>query len=184
MQEKLECFFRELLYTKSINFAYHLLVEVRNFKDTDWDQVQHIYQLGIDTGIATFEMSPPEMLKDWKEKINEELTLVCETNNVIAGWITLSKVSNRSVYKGVGEVSIYIHPDYKRKYIGTQLYNHFERKAKESGYWTIQAQLFTNNLASKSFFEDQGFRLVGVREKIGQLNNQWIDNYLYEKNFN
>ena len=184
MQEKLECFFRELLYTKSINFAYHLLVEVRNFKDTDWNQVQHIYQLGIDTGIATFEVSPPEMLRDWKEKINEDLTFVCETNNVIAGWVTLSKVSNRSVYKGVGEVSIYIHTDYKRKNIGTQLYSHFERKAKEAGYWTIQAQLFTNNLASKSFFEDQGFRQVGVREKIGQLNNQWMDNYLYEKNFN
>ena len=69
MQEKLECFFRELLYTKSINFAYHLLVDVRNFKDTDWDQVKQIYQLGIDTGVATFEVSPPETLKEWKEKI-------------------------------------------------------------------------------------------------------------------
>ena len=184
MQEKFDCFFRELLYTKSINFAYHLLVEVRNFKDTDWDQVKQIYQLGIDTGVATFEVSPPETLKEWKEKIQDVLTFVCEENNVVAGWITLSNVSNRCVYQGVGEVSIYIHPDYKRQKVGKQLYKHFEKSVRDSGYWTIQAQLFTKNLASKSFFESQGFRQVGIREKIGQLNNEWIDNYLYEKNFN
>ena len=181
MQEKLDCFFRELLYTKSINIAYHLLVEFRNFKDTDWDQVQHIYQLGIDTGIATFEESPPAMLKDWKEKINEELAFVCEIDNVIAGWVTLNKVSNRSVYKGVGEVSIYIHPDYKRKNIGSQLYNYFERKAKEAGYWTIQAQLFTTNLPSKALFDSLGFREVGIRKNIGMLNGEWVDNFLLEK---
>ena len=184
MQEKFGCFFRELLYTKSINFAYHLIVDVRNFKDTDWDQVKQIYQLGIDTGVATFEVSPPETLKEWKEKIQDVFTFVCEENNVVIGWITLSKVSNRCVYEGVGEVSIYIHPNYKRKKVGEQLYKHFEKSVRDSGYWTIQAQLFTKNLASKSFFESQGFRQVGIREKIGQLNNEWIDNYLYEKNFN
>jgi len=181
VQEKLECFVRELLYTKSINFAYHLLVEVRNFKDTDWDQVKQIYQLGIDTGVATFEVSPPETLKDWKEKILEEFTFVCEIDNVISGWVTLSKVSNRCVYKGVGEISIYIHPDYKRQKVGEKLYQNFEQCVRDAGYWTIQAQLFTENIASKSFFESQEFREVGIRKKIGQLNNQWIDNYLYEK---
>jgi len=159
-------------------------VEFRNFKNTDWDQVQHIYKLGIDTGVATFEVSPPKTLKEWKEKILDELTFVCEIDNVISGWVTLSKVSNRCVYEGVGEISIYIHPGYKRQKVGEQLYQHFEQCVRDAGYWTIQAQLFTENIASKSFFERQGFRQVGIRKKIGQLNNRWIDNYLYEKNFN
>ena len=34
------------------------------------------------------------------------------------------------------------------------------------------------------FFEKHGFRQVGVRKKIGKLDDVWIDNYLYEKNFN
>ena len=111
-------------------------------------------------------------------------TFVAEENSSILGWITLSKVSNRCVYEGVGEISIYIHPEYKRKKVGARLYSHLEENAKEKGYWTIQAQLFTENTASKSFFEDRGFRKVGIREKIGKLDNEWIDNYLYEKNFN
>ena len=59
-----------------------------------------------------------------------------------------------------------------------------EKNAQEAGYWTLQAQLFTSNIVSKAFFEKQGFRQVGIREKIGQLDSKWVDNYLYEKNFN
>ncbi len=84
-------------------------------------------------------------------------------------------------YEGVGEISIYVHPDHKQHQIGSNLYKHLEEKARESGYWTIQAQLFTKNTPSKTFFEKHGFRQVGVREKIGKLDDIWIDNYLYEK---
>ena len=159
-------------------------MKIRKFIDDDWDQVKEIYQLGIDTGVATFETSPPEDLVSWNKKIQKELTYVYEEDEKIFGWVTLSKVSKRSVYEGVGEISIYIHPIHKRKKIGKQLYTHFEQHARDLGYWTIQAQLFTENKASKLFFESQGFRQVGIREKIGQLNGKWTDNYLYEKNFN
>ena len=159
-------------------------MKIRKFVDEDWDQVKEIYQLGIDIGVATFETSPPEDLVSWNKKIQRELTYVYEEDEKIFGWVTLSKVSKRSVYEGVGEISIYIHPNHKRKKIGKQLYTHFEQHARDLGYWTIQAQLFTENEASKLFFESQGFRQVGIREKIGQLNGKWTDNYLYEKNFN
>ena len=159
-------------------------MKIRKFVDNDWNQVKEIYQLGIDTGVATFETSPPEDLVSWNEKIQRELTYVYEEDEKILGWVTLSKVSKRTVYKGVGEISIYIHPNHKRKNIGKNLYIEFEQHARNLGYWTLQAQLFTENEASKLFFESQGFRQVGVREKIGKLNRKWTDNYLYEKNFN
>ena len=118
-------------------------MSIRKFVDDDWNQVKEIYQLGIDTGVATFETSPPEYLISWNEKIQRELTYVYEEDEKILGWVTLSKVSKRSVYKGVGEISIYIHPNHKRKNIGKQLYAEFEQHARDLGYWTIQAQLFT-----------------------------------------
>ena len=187
-------------------------MKIRGVASEDWQQVKTIYQLGIDTGVATFETAPPETYNDWITKLDLDNTFVAEENSSILGWITLSKVSNRCVYEGVGEISIYIHPEYKRKKVGARLYSHLEENAKfyrkysmdnregekasndldnsprgkrkRKGYWTIQAQLFTENTASKSFFEDRGFRKVGIREKIGKLDNEWIDNYLYEKNFN
>ena len=156
-------------------------MEIRGIASKDWQQVKNIYQLGINTGIATFETAPPETYDDWIIKLDLDNTFVAEEKNSILGWIALSKVSNRYVYEGVGEISIYIHPGHKRKKVGAQLYSHLEENAKEKGYWTIQAQLFTENAASKSFFENRGFRQVGVREKIGKLDNEWVDNYLYEK---
>ena len=159
-------------------------MSIRSITKEDWLQVRDIYLKGIETKVATFETSPPEVFEEWSKKLDRDNVFVHETNGKINGWISLSKFSSRCCYEGVGEVSIYIHPDAKRNGIGTKLYNHLEESAKTSGYWTIQAQLFTQNLTSKSFFEEQGFRQVGVREKIGKLNNQWMDNYLYEKNFN
>ena len=165
-------------------FEYHLNVGIRKVEESDWPDVKMIYQLGIDTKIATFEISPPEDYIQWIKKIDSDNAFVFEDKNSVLGWIVLSKVSNRCAYEGVGEISIYVHPDHKQNQIGSNLYKHLEEKARESGYWTIQAQLFTENTASKTFFEKHGFRQVGVREKIGQLGNVWIDNYLYEKNFN
>ena len=159
-------------------------MSIRSITKEDWLQVRDIYLKGIETKVATFETSPPEIYEEWSKKLDLDNVFVHETNGKIDGWISLSKFSSRCCYEGVGEVSIYIHPDAKRNGVGTKLYNHLEESAKTSGYWTIQAQLFTQNLTSKSFFEEQGFRQVGVREKIGKLNNQWMDNYLYEKNFN
>jgi len=159
-------------------------MQIRTLEHNDWNEIKNIYQLGIDTGIATFETAPPKNFEEWQQKIETKNSFVIIENEIILGWATLSKISNRPVYKGVVEISIYIHPDYKGRKVGESLYKHLEKSAVNDGYWTIQAQLFTNNVASKAFFEKQGFRQVGVREKIGQLNNQWMDNYLYEKNFN
>ncbi len=156
-------------------------MNIRLFKKSDWSQVKTIYQLGIDTGVATFETTPPANVSLWLAKINPKLTFVLEEGDELHGWITLSKISSRCVYEGVGEISIYVHPHYQKRHVGKLLYRHLETEAKNCGYWTLQAQLFTENLASKEFFEKQGFRQVGTRKRIGQLENRWIDNYLYEK---
>ena len=159
-------------------------MEIKVVESKHWEEIKNIYQLGIDSGIATFETAPPEDFDHWLQKINANNSFVILENKIILGWASLSKVSTRSVYQGVGEISIYVHPDHKGRKVGESLYRHLEKKAKGAGYWTIQAQLFTSNVVSKSFFEKQGFRLVGIREKIGQLDSKWVDNYLYEKNFN
>ena len=157
---------------------------IRKAQVSDWTDIKTIYQLGIDTKVATFETSPPEDYIQWIKKTDLDNAFVFEDGNCVLGWVVLSKVSSRCAYEGVGEISIYVHPDHKRHQIGSKLYKHLEEKARESGYWTIQAQLFTKNTPSRTFFEQQGFRQVGIREKIGKLDDVWIDNYLYEKNFN
>tara|TARA_B100000035_G_scaffold304734_1_gene304790 strand:+ start:117 stop:602 length:486 start_codon:yes stop_codon:yes gene_type:complete len=156
-------------------------MEIKVVESKHWEEIKNIYQLGIDSGVATFETAPPKDFDQWLQKIDADNSFVILENEIVLGWASLSKVSTRSVYQGVGEVSIYIHPNAKRKGIGTKLYKHLEESAKSSGYWTIQAQLFTTNDSSKALFDALGFREVGIRKNIGKLGDEWIDNYLLEK---
>jgi len=93
-------------------------MEVRIVTKSDWSRVREIYQLGIDTGVATFETSPPIEFQTWINKIDKDNGFVCIENEELLGWATLSRVSSRCAYEGVGEVSIYVDPKYQKQLVG------------------------------------------------------------------
>lgn len=146
----------------------------------DIPDVLKIYQLGIDTGIATFESKAPS-IKEWDKKYHPYLRYVYEENKKILGWVSITPVSSREVYKGVGEVSIYVHPQAQGKGVGTQLLQHLIEKAKLSGYWMLQASIFEVNLASIHLHKKAGFVIVGVRKGIAKKNGQWTNTILMDK---
>ncbi len=53
--------------------------------------------------------------------------------------------------------------------------------SERSGYWTIQSGVFPENAASLALHEACGFRVVGRRERLGQLHGVWRDVLLLER---
>ena len=53
--------------------------------------------------------------------------------------------------------------------------------ADAAGLWTIQTSVFPENAASLALHEGLGFRLVGRRERIAQLDGAWRDTLLLER---
>jgi phosphinothricin acetyltransferase len=53
--------------------------------------------------------------------------------------------------------------------------------AEELGIWTLQAGVFPENDASVRVHTSAGFRLVGRRERLGQMNGLWRDVLLLER---
>lgn len=153
---------------------------IRFLEKKDIPDVLTIYQLGIDTGIATFERIVPALEK-WDKKFHPYLRYVFEENENILGWVSISPVSSRDVYKGVGEVSIYVHPDAQGKGVGSQLLLHLIEQAKLSGYWMLQSSIFEENFASIQLHEKSGFNVVGLRKGIARRNEQWINTILMEQ---
>ena len=47
--------------------------------------------------------------------------------------------------------------------------------------WTLQAGIFPENIASLKIHEALGFRKIGHRERIGQMNGIWRDIILLER---
>ncbi|RXT03891.1 GNAT family N-acetyltransferase [Ammoniphilus sp. CFH 90114] len=153
---------------------------IREIQEKDWDQCKVIYEAGIATGHATFEVKSPPY-EEWISSAVMGCSLVAYDGDTILGWCKLSRVSDRCVYAGVGEVSVYVHPEAKGKGIGSVLLNGLIKKSEEKGYWTLNAGVFPENEASIQLHKKHDFREVGRRERIGKMNGIWRDVVLLER---
>jgi phosphinothricin acetyltransferase len=153
---------------------------IRAFNKIDWTSVSKIYAEGIATRIATFETEVPAF-DVWDKKTIKQCRFVAEINNKVVGFAVLSQVSKREVYKGVAEVTIYIAENQRGKGIGKQLLKAIVSESEKQGFWTLQAGVFSKNKASIQLHKHCGFRVVGIREKIGKRDGVWCDNVLMER---
>jgi L-amino acid N-acyltransferase YncA len=138
----------------------------------DWSAVRAIYLEGIATGNATFETAAPEW-GDWDAKHRPDCRLVARMNGEVIGWTALSPVSSRCVYAGVTEESIYIAASARGQGVGKALLSAVIDEAEKAEIWTIQTGIFPENVASIVLHKTCGFREVGYRERIGQMNGVW-----------
>ena len=139
-----------------------------------------IYQAGIDEGNATFETRAPA----WDEFTAAKLAghcFVARAAGEILGWVAACAVSDRCVYAGVVEHSVYVHPAARGQGIGRQLLDTLIGSTEAAGIWTIQSGIFPENTASAALHRAAGFRTVGTRERIGQHHGCWRDVVFIER---
>ena len=153
---------------------------IRAMHGDDWPAVREIYEAGIATGHATFETSAPTW-HQWDQTHLTDHRLIAIVNDEVAGWAALSPVSDRCVYGGVAENSIYVHPDHRKCGVGRAILAALIASSEASGIWTVQTGIFPENSASLALHERVGFRIIGIRQRIGQLNGVWRDTLLLER---
>jgi phosphinothricin acetyltransferase len=156
------------------------VIELISFNESHWSDIKRIYNEGIATGLATFETTAPSW-EEWNKNHLKACRLACVIKNEICGWTALSPVSKREVYKGVCEETIYISDSHRGKGLGGFLLQSQIIQSEANGIWTLQAGIFSDNEASIKLHLKNGFRVVGHREKIGQLNGVWKDTLLLER---
>lgn len=151
----------------------------------DWHQVRSIYMEGISTEHATFEADIPQW-DAWDANHLPHSRLVARSDGYIVGWAALSRVSNRRVYSGVAEASIYVSATYQGKGVGAALLSALIKDSEKNGFWTLQAGIFPENKSSLGLHRQLGFREVGRRERIGKMTygkftGKWRDVILMER---
>ena len=155
-------------------------LEIVPMRSDHWPRVSDIYAEGITTGNATFETVVPSW-EQWNESHHQFARLVAQQNDELLGWAALSPVSRRAVYAGVAEVSVYVAAISRGRGCGRALLVELIEAAERNGIWTLQAGIFPENTPSLELHKSCGFRVVGVRERIGRMNAVWRDTVLLER---
>jgi L-amino acid N-acyltransferase YncA len=153
--------------------------EVRPFQPEDYPAVAAIFAEGIATGLATFESAVPSW-EEWDAAHLPNHRLVAVLDGDVVGWVAIVPYSQRAVYRGVGEESVYVAERARGRGVGRTLLEAVIESARAGGLWTLQAGVFPDNEPSLALHLSLGFREVGVRERIGQLDGTWRDVVLLE----
>jgi L-amino acid N-acyltransferase YncA len=155
-------------------------VQIRPLGPADWPAVRAIYEAGIATGNATFETAPPTW-EAWDAAHLPEHRLLAADGDRVLAWAALAPVSDRCAYAGVAEDSIYVAPQAQGQGVGRALLAALVDSAERAGIWTVQTGIFPENRASVRLHQACGFRVVGVRERLGRLHGRWRDVVLLER---
>ncbi|WP_210405872.1 GNAT family N-acetyltransferase [Micromonospora sp. MH33] len=145
------------------------------------DAVLDIYRLGIATGHATFETEPPTWERFTSTRLPDHRWVAVDPTGRVLGWVACSAVSDRCVYSGVVEHSVYVHPDARGQGVGRLLLDALIASTEQAGIWTIQSGVFPENIASLALHTACGFRTVGTRERFGRHHGTWRDVTLIER---
>jgi phosphinothricin acetyltransferase len=146
----------------------------------DWTAVRSIYEQSATAGTAMLEYES----SDWPTWDTEHLAscrLVARLNDQVVGWAALKPAFRQRVYRGVMDVAVYVAPQARRQGLGKSLLKTLINASEREGVWTLQAGVFAGNEASTGLYKTCGFRVVGQRERIAQVNGCYQDVLLLER---
>lgn len=157
-------------------------VTIRPMRSEDASRVLAIYQAGIDGGQASFETTAPTWAEFDAAKLEPHRHVAVDARTQeILGWVAASPTSSRCAYRGVVEHSVYVDPAAQKRGIGARLLQALIDSTEAEGIWTIQSGVFPENTGSLRLHERAGFRVVGIRTRVGRHHGRWRDVVLIER---
>ncbi|MGS2618260.1 N-acetyltransferase family protein [Micromonospora sp. LZ34] len=154
---------------------------VRPMRPDDAGPVLAIYQAGLDGGNASFETVAPTWAAFDAGRLPAHRFVAVDGDDRVLGWVAVTPTSTRAVYAGVVEHSIYVDPAAQGRGVARLLLDALVASTEAAGIWTIQSGIFPENTASLALHERAGFRVIGVRERVGRHHGRWRDVVLLER---
>lgn len=87
----------------------------------------------------------------------------------LEGWVSLSTFYARPAWNPTAELSVYVHPDHRRKGCGRALTQLAVKSASDLGISTILAMVFSHNDASLRLLESVGFERWGLLPRATKM---------------
>lgn len=157
---------------------------VRHAASEDIKSILRIYNQGIEDRIATLEteIKDSSYMETWfKDHQGRFSVLVVERKDEVIGWASLNPYSHRCAYNGVADLSVYIDRSFRGQGVGSSLLESLHKVAKENGFYKTILFTFPFNQGGQGLYQKMGYRQVGVFEKQGVMDGEFIDVMIMEK---
>jgi L-amino acid N-acyltransferase YncA len=159
------------------------MMRVRAATEADAAAIAAIYNQGIEDRVATYEteLCTAEDRRTWLHAIAGHYpAVVAEVEAQVVGWAGAGPYRTQECYRGIGEFSVYVRRDWQGRHIGDLLLPALIAEAERLGLWKLLSRIFLFNEASRALCRKHGFREVGIYEKHGKLDGQWLDVVIVE----
>lgn len=159
---------------------------IRPVNSSDLERILEIYRYYILNTTITFEERVPSV-EEFRKRVESIASqypyIVAEFEDEIAGFAYATKFRNRSAYRWVVEVALYVDIRYQEKGVGKNLLGELLDILLKLGYYDAYAVITLPNDRSVALFESSGFTKNTILKKAGYKNGTWCDAGIWEKNF-
>ena len=147
----------------------------------DAEELRAIYNHYVLTTDATFDIVPrtSEEQQHWLTTRSGSYAVIVDVDDKhdqrITGFASLSPYRDRPAYATTVESSIWLHPDYLQRGIGTVLLTRIVETARQHGFHAMIARIVGHNTASIALHQKCGFQSVGIESEVGRKFGKWLD---------
>ena len=159
-------------------------IHIRSARIDDAAAIAEIYNQGIRERVATYETTLRSAgdQRAWLQSINGRYpAVVAQIEDEVIGWAGAGPYRDRECYRGIGEFSMYVHRDWRRRGVGDLLLAGLIDEAERLGLWKLLSRIFLFNEPSRTLCRKHGFREVGMYEKHARLDGRWLDVVIVER---
>lgn len=151
-------------------------IQIRVVQQKDIQDILEIYEPFVLKSAVSFEEEVPSLEKMWQRValiVTELPFLVCEINKKVVAYVYASNHRQRGAYRWSKEVSVYVHPDFRKNKIASALYFCLFEILKIQGVITVLAGITLPHPSSVGFHEKLGFNKVAEYKAVGFKFGQW-----------
>jgi L-amino acid N-acyltransferase YncA len=161
-------------------------VTVRATSPDDLGVISDIYAHHVRTGVATFELSAPdlpEMLRRFEAITSAGLPFLTATlGGEIVGYAYCAPWKSRPAYRHTVEDSVYVAPDAVGRGVGGYLLDALLAECTSAGFREIIAVIVdADGAASLALHRNRGFIDAGRLTSVGFKHGRWLDTVLLQR---
>lgn len=162
-------------------------VVVRAASPDDLDAIRAIYAHHVETGVATFELDPPDQ-SEWERRLTTARDLglpflTATLDGAVAGYAYCAPWKTRPAYRHTVEHSIYVAPHATGRGIGVQLMHALLDGCAAAGIREVIAVVVDTEdaAASLALHRRHGFTEAGRLRGVGFKHGRWLDTVLLQR---